>query len=350
MLRRGNLFWNHGTVIFSLRRMVYAMVFLAWPAFASTSISLTWKPSADSTVAGYRIYYGVASHAYVNSVNVGNVTKATIPELAAKTTYYFAATTYDVYGNESDFSNEAMLGGGADTPPPPPPTKPPKSPKSPKPSGPPPNPPSIDPVGDLSAYFLTTEMIRLTGITNGVAGGKKLKITAVSSNPKLVASPKAKYSSTLGYGTLTIKPVANTNATVRITITLDNGALSNNITTTTFSLTIKPAIIASKAVQPVSLNNPAMVANSVSKSTPPGETSLAVSAPMPATLTPAPSEPGQFALFVSGVTNQPCVVQASTDLLGWVPVQTNTAPFTFVDSNASQFRQRFYRAASLPLP
>lgn len=344
MLRRGILLWNHGTVIFSLRRMVCAAVFLAWPALASTSISLTWNPSVDSTVAGYRVYYGVASHAYAYSVDVGNVTKAVIPGLAASTTYYFAATTYDVDGNESDFSNEAMLGGGVVNPPP---TKPPKPPKS---SGPPPNPPTIDPIGDISGYFLTTKMIRLTGITSGVVGGKKLKITAVSSNPNLVANPKAKYYSALGYGTLTLKPAANTNATVTITVTLNNGALSNNLTSRTFLFTVNSVTTAPKTVQPVNLNNLAMVAKSVSSSTPPGGTSLAALAPVPATLTPLQCAPGQFALSVAGGTNQPWVVQSSTDLIDWVPMQTNTTPFTFVDSNAILFRQRFYRAASLPAP
>jgi hypothetical protein len=36
-------------------------------------------------------------------------------------------------------------------------------------------------------------------------------------------------------------------------------------------------------------------------------------------------------------------VQASTTLVDWEAVQTNVAPFTFVDSKASQFNQRFYR-------
>ena len=44
----------------------------------------------------------------------------------------------------------------------------------------------------------------------------------------------------------------------------------------------------------------------------------------------------------------PYVVQASTNLVDWVPIQTNTAPFTFVDANASKFRQRFYRSVYVP--
>jgi hypothetical protein len=66
-----------------------------------------------------------------------------------------------------------------------------------------------------------------------------------------------------------------------------------------------------------------------------------------ATLTPVPCVTGQFALNISGVTNDQCVVQASTNLVDWVSVQTNTVPFTFVDSDASQFSQRFYHTVNL---
>jgi Fibronectin type III domain len=69
---------------------------------------------------------------------------------------------------------------------------------------------------------------------------------------------------------------------------------------------------------------------------------------------------GQFAFAIPGITNvvsgvtnylnYQYVVQASTNLVDWVPMQTNTAPFTFVDTNASQFSQRFYRAVNLPNP
>jgi hypothetical protein len=168
--------------IFSPAPLIHTVILLAWPASASMTIPLVWDPSANSNVAGYKIYYGVVSHVYTDSVDVGNVTNAIITGLSASTTYYFAATTYDASGYESGFSNE------------------------------------------------------------------------------------------------TITTVPNS----------------------------------------------------------------------PASLTAAFLVDGQFALSVSGVTNHPCVVQASTNLVDWVAVQTNTVPFTFVDSNASQFGQHFYRAVNLP--
>jgi hypothetical protein len=67
-----------------------------------------------------------------------------------------------------------------------------------------------------------------------------------------------------------------------------------------------------------------------------------------ATLATAAHASGQFALTVSGVSGYQYVVQASTNMVNWVPLQTNTAPFTFVDANAVQFPRRFYRSVSLP--
>jgi Fibronectin type III domain len=52
---------------------------------------------------------------------------------------------------------------------------------------------------------------------------------------------------------------------------------------------------------------------------------------------------GQFGFALSGSTGAKYIVQASTDLVHWVALQTNVAPFNFVDSNAAQFPRRFYR-------
>jgi len=73
----------------------------------TTSAVLAWQPSTDPTVAGYKLYYGVASHTYTHAIDVGQATTATISNLAVGTTYYFAATAYDSSGVESPFSNEA---------------------------------------------------------------------------------------------------------------------------------------------------------------------------------------------------------------------------------------------------
>jgi hypothetical protein len=63
-----------------------------------------------------------------------------------------------------------------------------------------------------------------------------------------------------------------------------------------------------------------------------------------ATLAMAAHAEKQFGLSVSGVPGYQYEVQASTNLVDWIPMQTNAAPFLFMDSDAGKFRQRFYRA------
>src|SRR5512138_424583 len=76
-----------------------------WSAHA-VNLTLAWDPSPDPSAAGYNVYYGSASTTYTNTVSVGNTNAATIYGLQTGTTYYFAATTYNLAGLESDFSAE----------------------------------------------------------------------------------------------------------------------------------------------------------------------------------------------------------------------------------------------------
>jgi hypothetical protein len=75
---------------------------------------------------------------------------------------------------------------------------------------------------------------------------------------------------------------------------------------------------------------------------------LTVYATAAATLASTAHADGQYALIVAGVPGYRYIVQASTDFVNWVPLQTNTAPFTFVDTNANQFNRRYYRSVYLP--
>ena len=159
---------------------IYVVTLIALPALHANSLPLAWNSSTNSSVTGYKIYYGVVSGVYVNSVDVGNVTNATINGLAPFTTYYFAAQSYDAFGDSSPFSNEINL---------------------------------------------------------------------------MVYPPAA------------VSQTTNVN--------------------------------------------------------------------------------GQFTFNVSGAITYPYVVQSSTNLINWVSLQTNTSPFTFVDTNANQFSQRFYRTVNV---
>jgi hypothetical protein len=90
-----------------------SLVFHSIPAFSATvpagqSVTMVWSPCVDANVAGYNIYYGVASGTYTGKITVGNVMNATISGLVTGVTYYIAATTYNAGGEESGYSNESI--------------------------------------------------------------------------------------------------------------------------------------------------------------------------------------------------------------------------------------------------
>jgi len=106
MMRPSHLVQNLRVKISVLRWLICTAMLMALPALQAASVTLTWSPSPDPTVVGYNIYYGLASGVYTWSNNVGNVTNFTITNLAPDTTYYFAATSYDILGVESVYSPE----------------------------------------------------------------------------------------------------------------------------------------------------------------------------------------------------------------------------------------------------
>lgn len=55
---------------------------------------------------GYRLYYGAISQQYTNFVDPGPLTVATVDGLSGGLTYYFAVTSLNSAGLESDFSGE----------------------------------------------------------------------------------------------------------------------------------------------------------------------------------------------------------------------------------------------------
>jgi len=74
----------------------------------AAQITVSWDPSPDSDVVGYKLYFGTSSRNYTNSVDVGNTTSFTLTNLEAGKIYYIAATAYDTEGLESDFSEEVV--------------------------------------------------------------------------------------------------------------------------------------------------------------------------------------------------------------------------------------------------
>lgn len=95
---------------FSSFRLFYLLPLLIISLITSNAfsgdVSLEWDPSIEPCVASYKMYYGTSSGDYTYTVDVGNYTTCTISGLEEGNIYYFAVTAYDLFGNESDHSNE----------------------------------------------------------------------------------------------------------------------------------------------------------------------------------------------------------------------------------------------------
>jgi chitinase len=67
-------------------------------------LTLNWDASPDTSVAGYKVYYGPEGGAK-QFVNVGNSTRALLTDLTDGAAYEFFVTAYSANGVESDPSN-----------------------------------------------------------------------------------------------------------------------------------------------------------------------------------------------------------------------------------------------------
>ena len=126
-----------------------AHVTASWTAPAANADG---SPLTD--LAGYKVYYGLASGNYTGTIDAGNVTTCRIDNLVEGLTYYFAVTAYDTSGNESTYSEEQSF----TLPPPPPPSAPDIAVSD-----------SISPSGDLQMPF--------GSVTEGVTSEQTVTVT-----------------------------------------------------------------------------------------------------------------------------------------------------------------------------
>lgn len=70
--------------------------------------------------------------------------------------------------------------------------------------------------------------------------------------------------------------------------------------------------------------------------------------PVPPVLSGFSFGTGGFRLTVTGDSNYPTIVQASTNLINWVSIYTNTPTFTFTNLVSPNYPMRFYRAVVGP--
>jgi hypothetical protein len=186
----------------------------------AANVTLAWDPSPDPQVAGYRIYYGVATGNYTNSAPVGMVTTATLTGLVVGTKYYFAATAFDTNGVESIFSNETSY--------------------TPVPSAN--QPPTLNALVNVTINEgAGLQTVNLSGISSGATNEvQTLVVTASSSNPTLIPNPTVNYTSPNGTGAITFTPVAFAFGSATVTVQVNDGGTSNNIVTQTFTVTVTP--------------------------------------------------------------------------------------------------------------
>jgi hypothetical protein len=87
--------------------LLVALMFIPSLAYSAVVI-LEWSANPEPDLDGYMVYYGTSSRDYTWSVDVGDYTTCAISDSRFEDgqTYYFAATAYDEYGNESGYSDE----------------------------------------------------------------------------------------------------------------------------------------------------------------------------------------------------------------------------------------------------
>jgi len=262
--------------------------------------------------------------------------------------------------------------------------------------------PTMDPLNDFGILKNSgTHVVNLTGITSGLTNKParvSLTVTATSSNPTLIPTLNVNYTSPNTNGTLSLAPSAAGLGSATITVTVNNNQASNNIFSRTFTVTVLPLASTPPSITSPPTNTLAIAGQTASFSVTAAGTApliyqwqcnatnlaagtnatlnltnistsqagqysvnisnllgatnatatLAVYATAAANLVAANPHPaGQFMVAVAGVTGYTYAVQASTNLTNWVSLLTNTAPFTYTDTNAGKFMGRFYRTVNV---
>ena len=195
----------------------------------------------------------------------------------------------------------------------------------------------------------TTAMLTLTNVQGAAAGAYTLTVsntvgTAASSNAVLtVLSPP----------TITGQPSDQTvvaGANVSFTVQADSLAplsyqwwfdQTNLLASGTAALSLTN-------VQPASAGDYLVVVGNVAGSVTSAVATLTVWGPAGILSAPIYGADGSFQFNVGGDAGSNYVVACSTNLTDWTPLETNTSPFTFDDTNAVNVPMQFYRAQPWP--
>jgi hypothetical protein len=104
-------------------------------------------------------------------------------------------------------------------------------------------PPTLNPIGNLTINVNAgLQTVNLSGISSGSTNeNQTLTVAANSSNTGVIPNPTVSYTSPGSTGKLTFTPVAQATGSSTITVTVNDGAASNNIVSRTFTVTLNSA-------------------------------------------------------------------------------------------------------------
>jgi hypothetical protein len=104
------------------------------------------------------------------------------------------------------------------------------------------DPPTLDAVSDVTLDEDSgSRSVPLTGIGTGAANETQmLTVSATSSNTSVLPRVGVSYASPNATGSLSLQPATNANGVVTVTVSVNDGAASNNIVSRTFTVTINP--------------------------------------------------------------------------------------------------------------
>jgi uncharacterized repeat protein (TIGR01451 family) len=119
------------------------------------------------------------------------------------------------------------------------------------------DPPTLAPIGDvLVNQGSGPRTIPLDGITSGAANEfQTLAVSAQTGDPGLLTQLAVQYTSAENTGTLTFLPVPDTNGTATVTVTVNDGDITNHLVTRSFSVIINAAPVISYVPDQVTLED-----------------------------------------------------------------------------------------------
>lgn len=89
-----------------MKILTFSILFSFATLAPAATVSLEWDANVEPELSGYRVHYGTAAGTVTFSMDAGNATTVTIPDLKPGTVYYFTVMAYDAAGLESAPSNE----------------------------------------------------------------------------------------------------------------------------------------------------------------------------------------------------------------------------------------------------